>query len=157
MVSKRSSGSYTPLVSTLPSPNSRGAYPYQIRLPQALACSEQLIARRATDDEILRKVDASDTVEAADERLPGLWVEARDDGADEVGAEAALVEGGGDEVGEGRGRDGPLLAQAVHVDFVAEQVGHGDHVGGEAGQAEVDGAVGEDLGEVVGHGEGLQA
>lgn len=131
--------------------------PYQIRLPQALARPEQLITRRATDDEILRKVNASNTIKAADKRLPRLRIEPRDDGTDEVRPEAALVQGAGDEVRERRGRDRPLLAQAVHVDFVAEEVGHGGHVGGEARQPEVDGAVGEDLGEVVGHGEGLEA
>lgn len=50
-----------------------------------------------------------------------------------------------------------LLAQAVHVDFVAEEVGDGGDVGGEAGETEVDVAVGEDFGEVVRDGEGLQA
>ncbi len=52
----------------------------------------------------------------------------------------------------------PLLAQAVHVDLVAEQVRHGRHVGRQARQAQEHVvAVLEDLGEVVGHGQGLQA
>lgn len=129
---------------------------YQVGLPQALAHTEQLFGGGTADDEVLGEVDAADGVEAADEGLAGLGLEAGDDGTDEVGAEAALVQGRGDEVGEGGGRDVALLAQAVHVDLVAEQVGDGGHVGGEAGQTEEDVAVLEDLGEVVGHGQGLQ-
>ena len=51
-----------------------------------------------------------------------------------------------------------LLAQPVHVDLVAEQIGHGVDIGGETSQAEVGrrGVV-EDLGEVVGDGQGLHA
>lgn len=131
---------------------------HQVGFPETLAHAEELLGGGAADDEVLGEVDAADGVEAADEGGAGLGVEAGDDGADEVGAEAALVEGGGDEVGEGGGGDGALLAQAVHVDLVAEQVRDGGHVGGEAGEPEEDGvAVLEDLGEVVGHGQGLQA
>lgn len=125
---------------------------YQVGLPQALAHAEELLGGGAGDDEVLGEVDAADGVEAADEGLRGLGVEAGDDGADEVGAEAALVEGGGDEVGEGGGGDAALLAQAVHVDLVPEQVRHRRHVRGEAREAEEDVAVLEDLREVVGHG-----
>ena len=80
-----------------------------------------------------------------------------DDGADEIWAEALLVQAGRDQVGHGLRRDLPLLAQPVHVDFVAEQVRHGSHVGGEAREAEVDVAVRENLGEVIGYGQGLEA
>lgn len=84
-------------------------------------------------------------------------IDTRDDGADEIRAEALLVQAGRDQVGHGLRRDLALLAQPVHVDLVAEQVRHGGHVGGEARQAEVDVAVREDFGEVVGYGQGLKA
>lgn len=130
---------------------------HQIRLPQALACSKELVARRAAHDEVLGEINATNAVEAADEGLAGGVVDAGNDGADKVRAEAALVEGRRDEVGHGLGRDLALLAQAVHVDFVAEEVGDGRHVRGQPRQAQVHGAVVEDLGEVVGHGQGLHA
>lgn len=130
---------------------------YQIRLPQTLAHAEQLVAGGAAHDEVLGEVDAADGVEAADEGLAGLGLEAGHDGGDEVGTEAALVEGRGDEVGESGGGDVALLAQAVHVDLVAEQVRDGGHVGGQARQAQEHVAVLEDLGEVVGYRQGLQA
>lgn len=51
-----------------------------------------------------------------------------------------------------------LLAQAIHVDLVAEEVRDGIHVGCEASQTEIGGGgVVEDLGEVVGDGQGLHA
>lgn len=130
---------------------------YQIRLPQTLAHAKQLLGRCARHDKVLCKVDAADAVETADEGLARLRVQAGDDGRDEVRAEAALVEGGGDEVGKGARGDGALLSQAVHVDLVAEEVADGADVGGQAGQAQEDVAVLEDLGEVVGDGQGLEA
>lgn len=130
---------------------------YQVGLPQTLAHAEELFGGGAADDEVLGEVDAADGVEAADEGEAGLGLEAGDDGADEVGAEAALVEGGGDEVGEGGGGDVALLAQAVHVHLIAEQVRDGGDVGGQAREPEEDIAVLEDLGEVVRHGQRLQA
>lgn len=134
-----------------------GVSTYHIRLPQTLTHAKELLRRGSRHDKVLGKVDAADAVEAADEGLARLGVEAGDDGGDKVGAEAALVERRGDEVGKGSGRDGALLAQAVHVDLVAEDVAHGADVGGQARQAEEDVAVLEDLGEVVGDGEGLEA
>lgn len=130
---------------------------HKIRFPQALACSEQLVARRATDDEILREVDTPNTIKPTDERLPRLLIDASNNRADEERPEAALVQRAGHQVGEGRRGDVALLAQAVHVDLVAEQVGNGADVRGQPRQPKVDVAVGEDLGEVVGDGEGLQA
>jgi hypothetical protein len=131
--------------------------PYQIWFPQPLASTEQLVARCSTDNEVLCKVDAPNAVEAADEWLPRRLVDSRNHGADKVGAEPLLVQRRRHKVGHGLGRDVALLAQAVHVDFVAEQVRDGVDVGGEACQSEEDVAVLEDLGEVVGHGEGLHA
>jgi hypothetical protein len=131
---------------------------YQIGFPETLAHAEELFGRGAADDEVLGEVDAADGVEAADEGAAGLGVEARDHGADEVRAEAALVQGGGHEVGEGAGGDGPLLPQPVHVHLVPEQVGHRGDVGRQPRQAQEHAvAVLEDLGEVVGDGQGLQA
>ena len=130
---------------------------YQIRLPQSFACTKQLVARRSADNEVLRKVNAPNAVEPADERLPRCLVDTRDDGADKVRTEPLLIQRRRDEVGHGLGRDVALLAQAVHVDFVAEQVGHGRHVGGESRQAQEYVAVLEDLGEVVRYCERLHA
>jgi hypothetical protein len=135
----------------------KGQKTYQIRLPQTLAHAKQLLRRRARHDKVLCKVDAANAVEAADEGLSRLGVQAADNGRDKVRAEAALVEGGGDEVGKGARGDGALLAQAVHVDLVAEEVADGADVGGQAGQAQEDVAVLEDFGEVVGDGQGLEA
>ena len=54
--------------------------------------------------------------------------------------------------------DVPLFAQSVHVDFIPEGVADSLDVCGEASETEVDGrGVREDLGEVVGYREGLQA
>lgn len=134
-----------------------GLKTYHVRFPQVLAHAEQLLRRRARDDEVLGKVDTSYAIKAADERLPRLGIQAGDDGADEPGAEAALVEARADEVGEGAGRDVALLAEAVEVHLVAEEFGDARHVGREASEAQEDVAVLEDLGEVVGHGERLHA
>lgn len=128
---------------------------HHIRLPQTLAHAKELLRGGTRHNEVLGKVDAADAVEAADEGLAGLGIEASDDGGDEVGTEAFLVEGRGDQVGKSAGGDVALLAQAVHVGLVAEDVTDGVDVGGQAGQAEEDVAVLEDLGEVVGDGEGL--
>lgn len=136
--------------------STQGISSYQIWLPKTLARSKQLVARGPADDKVLREIDTPDAIEAADEGLPGLLVDAGDDGADEEGPEPALVQGAGDEVCEGGRRDVALLAQAVHVDLVAEEVGDGAHVGGQARQAQVHVAVVEDLGEVVGDGQGLE-
>lgn len=141
----------------------KGASAYQIRFPKALARPKQLLARRPRHDKIPRKINTADTVEAADERLAlrtGLLGrhDARHDGADEPRPEALLVQARADEVRHRAGADLALFAQAVHVHFVAHQVRDGGDVGGEAGQAEVEvRAVGEDLGEVVRDGEGLEA
>lgn len=130
---------------------------HQIGLPQALTHAKQLLSRRATDNKVLGKVNAPNTVEAADERLARLGLQASYHRAHKVRAEALLVQGRRDEVGKGRGRNLALLAQAVHVDFVSEEVGDGGNIGGEAGKAKVHClAVREDLGEVVGDGQGLE-
>jgi hypothetical protein len=130
---------------------------HQIRLPQSLASTEQLIARCSTNDEVLRKVDAPNAVKPTDERLPTRLVDTRNHRTNEVRAEAFLIQTRAHEVRHGLGADVAFLAEAIHVDFVAEEVGHGVDVGGEAREAEEDVAVLEDLGEVVGHGEGLHA
>jgi len=49
-----------------------------------------------------------------------------------------------------------LLAQAVHVDLVTEQLADGLDIGGETSQAKVYVAVVEDLREVVGDSQGLE-
>ena len=49
-----------------------------------------------------------------------------------------------------------LLTQAVHVDLVTEQLADSLDIGGETSQAKVHIAVVEDLGEVVGDGQGLE-
>lgn len=131
---------------------------HQIRLPQTLAHAEELLGGGAADDEVLGEVDAADGVEAADEGAPRLGLEPGDDGADEPGAEAALVQGRGHEVREGGRRDPPLLPQPVHVHLVPEHVRHGRHVRRQARQAQEHVLpVLEDLREVVRHRERLHA
>jgi hypothetical protein len=130
---------------------------HQVRLPQTLARSKQLIARCSTDNKVLGKVNAPDAVEAANEGLPRRLVDAGNHRADKVRAEPLLVQRRRDEVGHGLRRDVALFAQPVHVDFEAEEVGDGGDIGGEARQAQEDVAVLEDLGEVVRDGEGLHA
>lgn len=131
---------------------------HQIRFPQPLASTKQLITRGPAHDKILRKIDAANTIETTNKRLSRLLVQPRNHWAHEKGTEASLVQGARDQVGHGCGGDVALLAEAIHVDFVAEEVRDGGDVGGEAGETEVDGgAVGEDLGEVVGNGEGLES
>lgn len=97
-------------------------------LPQPLRHTEQLLTRRASNDEVLCKVDAPDQVCRGDERLVrarGCLLQAGDDGLDEVGPEAAFVERGGDELGEGGGFDGAFFFDGVHVYAVAEDFAAG--------------------------------
>jgi len=158
MVSKRSSGSCTTVSSQRLSRHTVGQTTYQIRLPQILAHAKQLIRRRAAHNKVLGKVNAPDAVEAADEGRARLGVQAGDNGADKVRAEAPLVQRAADEVGKGARRDRPLLAQAVHIGLVAEEVRDGGHIRREPREPEEHVvAVLEDLGEVVGHGERLHA
>lgn len=133
-----------------------GVQTYHIRFPETLTHAKELFARCARHDKVLCEVDTADAVKPADEGLAGLGVEAGNDGADKVRPEPALVQGGADEVGEGPGSDGAFLPEAVHVDLVAEEVADGADVGGQAGESEEDVAILEDLGEVVGDGEGLE-
>lgn len=95
---------------------------YQIRLPQPFARAKKLITRRARNDKILGVINTADAIEAADKRLARRAIDARHHGADKKRAEAFLVQAGGDQVGHGLRRDGPLLAQSVHVDFEPEEV-----------------------------------
>ena len=137
--------------------NIRWCKTYQIRFPQPLTGPKQLIARGPGDDEVLCEINATDAIEPAYERFPRRVVDAGDDGTDEIRAEALLVQAGRDQIGHRLRRDLAFLAQPVHVDLVAEQIRHGGHVGGEARQAEVDVAVREYFGEIVGYGQGLEA
>lgn len=131
---------------------------HKIRLPQTLTHAKQLLRRRPTDNKVLCKINAPNTIKPADKWLARLGVQPRNDGGDKPRTEAALVQGGRYKVGKGAGGDLALFAEAVHVYFVAEEVRDGGHVGGEAGEAEEDVvAVLEDFGEVVGDGEGLEA
>lgn len=130
---------------------------YQIRLPQSLTHAKELLRGRTRDNKVLGKVNAAYAIETADEWLPRLGVEASNDGTDKVWAESAFVERRRDEVSEGGGSNLALLTQAIHVDLVAEQVADGADIGSEAREAHKDVAVAEDLGEVVGDGQGLHA
>lgn len=131
---------------------------HQIRFPKTFAGTEQLITRRSAHNEVLREVDAPDAVKATDEWLPRCVVDAGDHRRHEVGSEPSLVQTGTDQVGQGLRGDVSLLAESVHVDFVAEEIGDGDHVGREARQAQVGGgSVVEDLREVVRDRQGLHA
>lgn len=129
---------------------------YQIWFPETLASTKQLITRRSTDNKVLCKIDTTNAIKPADKRLSTLLIETCNHRANEVGTESLLVQRTGDQVGHCRGRDVALLAETVHVYFVAEEVGDCRHVCGETGQTKVDVAVVEDLGEVVGDGEGLE-
>lgn len=84
-------------------------------------------------------------------------IDARNHGADKVRPKALLVQTRRHQVRHRLRGDLPFLAQAVHVDFEAQEIADGIDVGGEAGEPEVDVTVGEDFGEVVGNGQGLQA
>jgi len=108
---------------------------HQIRLPETFTSTEQLIARRATDNKVLRKINTANAIEAANKRLSGLLVDARNDGAHEEGTESALVQRARDEVGHGGGGDVALFAQAVHVDFVTEEIRDRVDIGGQPRQA----------------------
>jgi len=63
---------------------------------------------------------------------------------------SSLIQTAGDQIGEGLGCDLSFLAETVHVDFVAEEIGDGAHVCREASEPQIArGCVVEDLGEVV--------
>jgi hypothetical protein len=137
---------------------SRPDLSYQVRLPQPFACAEQLITRRARHDEVLRKVDAPNTVKPADERLPTRMVDPCQHRTDEERPKPPLIQTRAHEVGERLGADVALLSQSVHVHFVAEEVGYRQDVCRQTCQAEVDaGAVLEDFREVVRYCERLKA
>lgn len=89
MVSKRSSGACS-LVRTEQTLR-ECAYTYQIRLPETLAGTEELVACGSADNEILGEIDTANAVKAADERLPRCWVDTCQHGADEVGTKALFV------------------------------------------------------------------
>ena len=117
MVSNRSSGSYTFV--SLANNDQHYVIAHKIRLPKPLTSTKQLIARRPADDKVLGKVYAPDTVKAADERLAGRVIDARDDGRDEVRAESLLVQTRRYQVCHCLRRDLPLFSQSVHVDPVS--------------------------------------
>ena len=115
-----------------------------------------MVTGRTTDNEILRKINAPNTIKPADKWLSTLLIDACHNRTDEVRTESLLVERTGDQIGHRRRRDVALLAETVHVDFIAEEIGDCGDVGGKASETQVDIAVGEDLGEVVRDGEGLE-
>ena len=102
---------------------------YKIRLPQTLTHAKQLIGRRPADNKVLCEINAPDAIKPADERLARFGLQSRDDRTDKVRAEALLVQRAADQIGEGARGDVPLLAQAVEVGLVAEEIRHGGHVG----------------------------
>ena len=84
-------------------------------------------------------------------------VDSRQHWADKEWPEPPLIQTATDQVGERLWRDLTFLTETVHVDFVAEEIGHSAYVGREAGEPEVAGwCVIEDFGEVVRDGEGLK-
>ena len=91
-------------------------------------------------------------------RLPTRLINPRDDGTHKPRPKPALVQTTAHQIRERLGADIPLFPQAVHVHFVAEELGDGADVCREPRQAQVGlRAVGEDFGEVVGDCQGLQA
>ena len=82
----------------------------------------------------------------------------RDDRTYKPRPEPLLVQTARHQIRQRLGTDIPLFSQAVHVNLIPEGVTNGLNVCGEARETEVDGGgVREDLGEVVGYREGLQA
>jgi hypothetical protein len=151
MVSNRSSGPYRRCKQS-PNINSHAKVfsAHQIWFPQPLTRPEQLVARGSRNDKILRKINASNTVEPADERLSGGMIDSRQHRTHKERPKPSLVETAADQVRKRLGRDLSLLAEPVHVDFVAEEVGDCAHVGREASEPEVArrGVV-KDLGKVI--------
>ena len=155
----------------------------EVRLPEALACAEELVRGGAGNDEVFGEIYASDRVESrkaycqirkleistavsfpsvlyipTNKRLPRSLVDARDHGTHKPRAKPPLVQTTAHQIGERLRTDISLFPQPVHVDFVSEELADGADVGREPREAEVDlRAVGEDFGEVVGDGEGLEA
>lgn len=130
---------------------------YQIWLPKTFTSTKQLITRRSADNEILCEINAPNTIKPTDKRLSSLLIQTSNYRADKVRSKPLLIQRARNQVGHRGWRDVSFLAQAVHVDFVAEEVGDGGDVGCEACETKVDITVGEDLGEVVADGEGLEA
>lgn len=129
---------------------------HQIRLPETLASTKQLITSCTADNKILGKVDTSDTIKPANERLASCMIDSRNDRRYKIRAESSLVQTRADEVRQRLGGDVSFFTEAVHVDLVAEQIGNGGYVGCEARETEIGGwCVVEDLGEVVGDRQGL--
>lgn len=129
----------------------------QPRLPQRLAHPVELVRGGARHHKVLGKVDAANRVKGADEGGVRACVDAGHDGRCEVGPKALLIQARADQIRQHLRLDLALLPQPVHVDAEAEELAEAYDVGGETGQAEEDVAIGEDLGEVGGDSERLQA
>lgn len=131
---------------------------YQVRLPQPLTSTEQLITCGARHNKVLGEINAANAIKSTDVWLPRRTVDASQYRAHKPRAEPPLVQTTRDQVRQRLGGDVALFSQPVHVHFVAEGVGDGLDVCGQAGETEEDGwGVVEDFGEVVRYGEGLQA
>lgn len=65
---------------------------YKIRLPQTLAGTEELVARRSADNEVLGEIDTPDAVKPANEGLSSCLVDTRQYGTDKEWTETLLVQ-----------------------------------------------------------------
>ena len=93
----------------------------------------------------------------ANKRLPTRLINPRNNRTHKPRPKPALIQTTADQIREGLRADIPLLPQAIHVHFVAEELGDRADVRRQPGQAQVGlRAVGEDFGEVVADGEGLE-
>lgn len=131
---------------------------HQVWLPQTLTGAKKLLARCPTDNEVLCEIDTADGIEPADEWLPGCVVDSGHHRTDKIRTKPPLVQGRADQIGKCLRGDMSFLTEAVHVDFVAEEIRNCSNVCCKTSQAKVDrGSVVEDLGEVVGYSQGLHA
>ena len=108
----------------------------QVRLPEALGHTKQVLTGRAAHDKVLGKVEAADQVGRRNERFV-LRVEARDDRLDKVRAEPPLVQRGAHEPGKRLRLDLAVLLHAVHVEPVPELFKERRYVRSKARQAHV--------------------
>ena len=130
---------------------------YQVWLPESFTRPEQLVTGSPAHDKVFCKIDTSNTVKAADERLSRGMVDAGNHWTNKVRAESFLIQCRAHKVRHGLRGYGSLLAQAVEVHFVTKEIGDSGDVGSKASEAEVDRAVGEYFGEGIGDCEGLHA
>lgn len=110
---------------------------FEVFAPQGLAHAVELLLAGSDDAKVDGRRDAADEIHGADEGLEGLGIEAGDDGFNEVGTEAVLVEELRHHRGVALRLHCSVLADLVEILAEFQALEDGEDVGLEAGQAQI--------------------